>query len=187
MSLAALAQAVRDRLQAVILMNGESTDANTCECTFTGKPKPIMGQLFLAVHILGWQGISGDNDLHESAQIGVTVTLRLGFAPEDRDGIAVWLAANTGLEPITRAVVKAIHKDYANVMNLANTKYIGTGSAGFVTPLWFLGGGNPTFQQASWFGAVPDPEDPNSTPCGVSMELRFGKAERCQALDNTET
>ncbi len=172
--------AVRDKLQRVVKINGNAIDADTCECGFDGKPKPSAGELYLAVHPLGWQGISGDDDLHEEAQIGVTITLRMGFAPSDRFGVAAWLQANTGLDAVARVVITALHKD--QLVRIAANTIIGTTSAGYVTPLWFMSGANPQFREAAWFSATVDPDAKDTAPCGVSQELRFGRAQRCQAV-----
>jgi hypothetical protein len=186
MSLAALALATRDTIQTVT-----GLDANSCEVGFDGQPKPGAGQVYYAIHCPGWNGISGDFDLHESYQVAVTITLRMGWAPQDRWGIEVWLAANTGLDALVRQVIVACHKNYKliNSANAGKDYSIGVGSAGFVTPLWFLSAGAVQLKGAKWFSAedAPPKNGVQTAQSGVAQEIRFGKAERCQAIDTTES
>lgn len=192
MSAPALAQAVRDVIQANVLLNNVAIDSNTCEVGFDGSPKASSGQIYIGVHLGSWTPMSGDWDLHEEYQVSVTVTLRLGTTPQDRQGLAAWVKATTGLDAICRQIITLLHHNQTvrAKANLGQSYSIGAASAGFLTTVQFVGAQPPKFQKAGWWfakedRATMDAADPDV--CGVSQELRFGKAQRCQGIDGTQT
>jgi len=190
MSAPALALAVRDTIIGAVKLNGAAIDTNTCDVGFDGSAKPGCGELYISVHLGGWKAISGDNDLHESFDMAVTVTRRLGYAPKDRYGQEIWVKITTGLDALCRAIATLIHKSQA-VRNLANTSPdygIGANAAGFHTPLWFTGAGAPTFRDYKWFTAkLPPGTEQEAAQAGVSQTITFAKAERCQAVAQPPT
>lgn len=185
MSLAAIALATRDTLQTTF-----GTDAESCEVGFDGKPKPSCGELYLAVHSPSWQGISGDYDLHEEAQLAVTLTMRIGFAPKDRYGIAVWLEATDGMDRRCRQVITALHHNQA--VRIAANAYLADwgreGSGLIITPLQFLQAQPVTVRDYTWFDAVmpANPSEHKLAESGVSQTLFFGKCQRCQNIPDME-
>jgi len=191
MSAVALAQAVRDVIQARIQINGKNPDATVCEVGLSGMPKPGSGQVYIAVHLGGWQPVSGDYDLEEEYTVRVTVTVRLGSTPTDRHGLAVWVAATAGLDAICRAIVQALHQNQQVRLFANSGKSYSIGDSGpstpdgFYTTVQFTGAEPPQPQRASWFlaGESPDPDNAAELALsGVSQTLSFGKARRCQTV-----
>lgn len=179
MSLAACMIAVRDVLQDLFRV-----DENSCEVGFDGKPKPACGERYFAVHSLGWNGINGDWDLGEEYTVGVTVTIRTGFAPKDRWGIAVWLAENDGMESTIRQVITAIHHNQT-VRAAMDAVLDETGGGNFVTPLQLMRVDNPVVRNHTWFDADV-PEDGAVAESGVSQTIVFGKCQRVQNIPDME-
>lgn len=186
MSAPALAQAVRDVIQGAVLLNGQPIDANTCEVTFDGAPKPGAGQMFIGVHLGAWNPMPFDYSLDESFQISVTITLRLGVAPQDRFGVAVWAAAVGGLDAVCRQIATLIHQNqtcraYANDGKSYSINT--TTTAGFYTTTQFVPPASPPkFRDYKWFTGGELTDDPLvAAQSGVSATLTF-KAERSQAI-----
>ncbi len=155
-----------------------------CEVTPDGRPTPISGQWYLAVHP-GDSSNAAQNCLNELIGFKATLTMRTGFAPVDRHGREVLLAAD-GLLERASALAYRNHMNYA-VMNAANLLIPGTAEyvaanggtrtvAGFVEPLAFLSMQYLGVKAADWFFA--EGQDKYS---GLAVELRFGRARRVQA------
>lgn len=177
--MAACMVAVREAISSLF-----KADADSCEVGFDGKPKPMCGARYFAVHPMGWNGISGDWDLGEEYSIGVTVTLRTGFAPKDRWGIALWLAQDGGMETTIRQIVAEIH--HSQSVRLAmNEELDGAGSGNFLTPLQLLRIENPVVRNHTWFDAEV-PEDGRVAESGVSQTIVFGKCQRVQNIPDME-
>lgn len=180
MSLAAVCKAVRNTLQAEFNLNADS-----CEVGFDGQPKPSAGEKYFAVHPLGWTGLPQDWDLGEEYQMAVTVTLRLGFAPRDRWGIAVWLAEDEGMETLIRQVITVIHHNQTLRLLAVNLQKA-PGGGNILTPLQFIRVDAPVMRDYDWFTAVA-PENRNQTDqCGVSQTIVFGKCQRVQSIPDME-
>lgn len=180
MSLAAVCKAVRDTLQTTFNLTADS-----CEVGFDGMPKPACGEKYIAVHPLGWTCQPGDHDLHEEFTIGVTITLRMGFAPKDRWGIAVWLAETDGMEVMLRKAIKAIHHNQT-VRELATT-YMSYSGFYALTPLQFIRvDAKPTVQGPNWFSAPMPETDGQVAECGVSQMITFGKCQQVQNIQSAE-
>ncbi len=178
MSQAILASAVRDHLQSVFGLGADS-----CEVGFDGRPKPGAGELYLAIHEGAWLDKSGDYDLHEEYQIAITVTMRMGFAPKDRWGIAVWTAPD-GLDVQMRKVITAIHHNL--LLRVAASDGL-NGGRYFATPLFLLRPPDkPQPQGPDWFSAPIPESDTQIAECGVSQTAVFGKCQLCQAIDEME-
>lgn len=183
MSHAAIALAARDALQTAFQI-----DKNSCEVAFDGMPNPSAGEFYVGVHPLNWQGINGDFDLHEEYSIGVTITLRMAFSPQDSYGIAVWTLANKGLEPRARVAITTLHHNQ-QVRIAANLRLNEEDNAGryFVTPLQFLQAQPVQVRDYNWFTAKAPPKSEHDySKAGVSQTLVFGKCQRCQAIDEME-
>lgn len=179
MSLRALLKGVRAAIQAAY-----SLDATGCDITPDGRPPPVAGQRFLAVHP-GGLGNSTQNMLDERADLLVTITDRTGVAPWDRIGSNI-LVDDNGTLAKAEAVRVLINMSY-DVIGRANLVIPGTaayvaangGSAtvnGFIEPLIcqglrYLGPKGP-----DWFFA--EGSDPAVT--GVAVQLSFGRARRVQ-------
>ena len=181
MSLAALCLAVKDQLQDEL-----GLDDGKCALMMDGQPPPSCGELFVAVHPGGWRPES-DPDMGTDEQFGVyvTITRRKGYSPQDREGMAVWALAETGLDAVARRVFAALHKRY-EVLAAAN-KIIGqtptaASPVGFVEPLRIESVGDPEPKGPDWFTADSPKGSGKYANAGVAVVLRFGGARRLQRL-----
>ncbi len=160
---------------------GLSLSAATCDEQPDGQPPPNAGQVYYAVHEGSWTN-DADESLDEMCGVLVTITLRAGFSPKDRAGLALLRDLRT-----RRAALRvAVHDNYV-LMNLANTKLndaFGHTVNGFVEPLRFRNAGRPTKQGPDWFNAEAHPN--GSTITGVSCTLVFERARRVQTLESME-
>ena len=183
MSIGAICKAVRDAIQ-----DHFTVDSGSCEVGFDGQPKPSCGQRYWAVHSMGWSGLPDEDwALGEEYQVAVTLTLRMGTAPKDRWGIAVWLV-DSGLEDLVRQTVTLIH--HSQTVRLAANAFIAGGASGkILTPLQLLRIDNPKPQGPRWFSA----DDPQLTQqkydisdCGVSQMVLFGRCQRVQSIPDMD-
>lgn len=174
MSLAALCQATRDALLTAFKLTESS-----CQVKFDGQPDPDAGELFLAIHPLGWNAVDGDYDLHEGYQVGVTLTMRTAVAPKDRRGVALWLPQDGGLDSLCRLAIKTIHQSQA-VRAAAND--IAKSDNAIFKPLFFRSVSLPTPRNADWFSA--DAEKATDRDCGVSQTITFGNCERGESISD---
>jgi len=170
LSLRCYLQAVRDAIRQEYDLDG-----NGCEVQPDGRPVPIAGQEFWAVHP-GGAGNAGRSYLDERVDLLVTLTVRTGVPPQDRIGVNVMLDENGALAKAEK-LRAFLHSNY-DVMAAAND-LIGAAAAGFAEPLMFkrltyLGPKGP-----DWFFA--DGTDDSTT--GVAFELAFGDARRVQGIE----
>jgi hypothetical protein len=188
--MAAVAIAVRNQLQ-----NTFGLTADSCEVGFDGRPKTSAGEFYIAIHPMDWSGISGDWDLGESYQFGVTLTMRMGVAPLDRWGIAVWLGTTTllpnvinddGLDARVRRAIVAIHHNQVQIRQAASLLIDPTRNDLIVTPLQLIKPQMPQVRGPDWFSAPPPETEHQVAECGVSQTLIFGKCERCADVPNME-
>ena len=177
MSLSAVCLAARDRIRSYLSLGEDS-----CEVGFDGQPKPMAGQLYVAVHPASWTGTDNDYELEEIIAVNVTVTMRLGSSPKDRWGVAVWTKQDDGLDAVCRKVIVALHMNYADVMNVANTTYITTARDGFYHPLKFRDGGLPRYVDHHWFSAAEPESQYQVAEAGVAQTLTFGALARFQTI-----
>ena len=171
-----------------VLQKEFNLDHNSIEVGFDGQPKPSAGEFFASIHPMNWTFPNGDWDLHEDNTIGVTLTLRLGFSPQDRFAVAVWLFETNGMEPRIRRVITAIHHNQA-LRSAANELISGGASGKIFTPLQVIRVENPKPQGPAWFNASPPEHIDHYSPpppCGVSQTVVFGKAQRCQPVDDMD-
>lgn len=178
MSWGVLCNAVVSRLQSQL-----KCDRDIVALGFDGEPDPVCGELFIRVHPGYWRAITSEG-LAEEYGVNVTVTRRLGVAPPDRLGEAVWMGtvnADESLEATVRRVVIALHKDVAGdaIINAANA-ILGDDVNGFVEPLELQDPGQPMLKGADWFHA----EGAADPPCGVAWTIGFGGATRYQNIEN---
>lgn len=186
MSQAAVMMAVRAKLQSVF-----SLDSNSCEIGFDGAPKPMAGEFYVAIHPMAWSGL-GDEDwaLGEEYTVGVTLTMRMGVAPKDRWGIAIWLAnpdGGAGMEARVRTTITAIHHNQ-DIRLAANALISGGASGKIMTPLQLMPSGIqlPKVQVPSWFSAAPPETEHGMPECGVSQTIIFGKCQRVQSIPDMD-
>lgn len=182
MSISALLRGGESRLRTVL-----SADEKTVGVRLApGRPPPKMGQLYYAV---SWGGGRGDDHNPQSSDIlhGLTVTLtaRLGFAPNDRRGKVV--SDPAGLYDLADAIAgkDVIHGNWATI-TAANALIPGTaeyvaihgGSAsvnGFTETLVLLGFGPEREESPEWVGATSESDV-------YAIDVRFGEARRVQVL-----
>jgi hypothetical protein len=189
MSVASYSLAIRDAIKVLLNLDNVS-----CEVSFDGAPQPAAGELAVMVHPGNWSVEPGDYDLSENISVNVTVTKRMGFAPQDRWGIAIWTQVQEGLEPICRKIIAAIHQN--QLVRLAANDYIVKSSVVysdvFHEAIKFQGAGPPELKDYRWFTAE-QPEDlaagaalwrGQTPPSGAAQTLRFGGARRAQGVWN---
>lgn len=174
-------KAVRDVLHTTF-----SVDANSCEIGFGPEPKPSCGERYWAIHQIRHAGLNQDWDLGEEYTVGVTLTMRMGFAPQDRWGIAVWLA-DSGLEELVRQTIVAIHHN--QLLRQQASRYAGSPRTDLiVTPLQLMPQGieNPVPRGPEWFSSPPPETEHQTAECGVSQTVVFGKCQRVQDVPEME-
>lgn len=180
MSLAAVCLAARDALQESFGLDG-----NSCEVKFGPEPHPECGEFFLSVHPLAWTATVQDWNLGEMYQVGVTGTMKMGFAPKDRWGIEVWTKAETGLDAKMRQVLTALHHNQA--ARIAANVYITGGASGkVITPLQLVRIEIPKFRDHTWFTAALPETEHAVAECGVSQTIVFGASNREQSIDDMD-
>jgi lysophospholipase L1-like esterase len=186
MSQSALAQAARDILQAAF-----GWSAQVCQLQFDGKPPPIAGELFIAVHPGRWAGIDCEG-LGEAIDFQVTVTKRASFAPDDEGMMQVWAAPAVGVDAICRAIIAKLHLDVSgDALIAAANAYIvaqnfGSPVNGFTVCPRFRDGGNPIDRGAEWFSAEGDMAVGKFANAGISQTISFGPAERYQTIESMQ-
>lgn len=175
MSMRALLLAVRDRLRASA-PGGLAYESAQCEVGFDGMPHPRAGQVFVAVHP-GSVSNEADTHLAERYTVYVTLTMRAGHLPQDREGSQLMALASTGLYARAEAIRTLLHMNEA-VRSDANTT-IGVGDNGFTETIRYQSMDSPQLKGPDWFGA----EDPSDGPVGLAIQLTFGGAMRYQVIE----
>lgn len=188
----ALLYAIRDGIRAA----GINYDAKTCEIMDDGRPPPVCGNYFAAIHD-GKMLSDGDNQLDERYSFVVTLTERV-TVPLDRVGDQM-MARNIERVPLgerqgfnakierLRALLhmnwnfvvirKAVSGQSSNSAN-DNLAAWATGTVyGFVEPMRFLGTEFPKLVGGEWFGSEPDAEE-----VGMMAPLMFGRCKRMQPV-----
>lgn len=122
MSLAALLVGVRDELRSVL-----GIQAIQIGIQEDGQPPPGMGaSLYISVHPLRWKPTTSREiiqGLDESYAIGVTITKRISYVPEDRKNEEVFLKSLVGFEKLSRRIMVAVHQNW-DVIERANNYII---------------------------------------------------------------
>lgn len=175
----AVLEGLRDALRAALHL-----DKTACQVTADGRPDPMCGEWFYAVHPGGTSNTQR-NYLDESADCSVTITRRTGFSPQDRIG------EEAVFELLDRAgkVKSIVHMEYPT-MDASNRLIPGTakyceihgGTAttnGFVEPLGFRSQQYLGPQGNSWFWA----EGMDDAVTGIAVRLDFAGARRIVASD----
>lgn len=174
-------EAVRDAIQAAFGIDGDR-----CEVTPDGKAHPNAGEWYYAVHP-GSLTNAAQNYRDDRVGLYITVTMRTGFAPQDRVGQNVILGKN-GLIRRCKAVAALVHMQYdpmyqANELLTAAAVADGQpGASPFAEPLvlesmTYLGVKGP-----DWFFA----EGQNDAITGLAVQMSFGRARRVQ-YDESQT
>lgn len=184
----ALLYAVRDGIRAA----GFNYGAAEVDIMDDGKPPPVAGNVFVAVHgAKSSPGPANSRNLDELYDFSVTLTMRV-VVPLDRIGTQL-IARNVALVPLAQrqgfnAKVEQLrgflHMNWAMIVlqgqvpNSANDNLAewATGTVyGFVEPARYSGAEVPTLVGGDWLGAEPDAED-----FALKSELRFTGARRMQ-------
>ena len=171
MSLAALLEAVRDRLR--VELNLKDT---VCDVEIRGDPPPFAGSVYFAVHPASKRSIIEDV-FDENYEVGVTVTQRIIGVPIDRWGGEFLLRNFNSIDRRTREVAVQIHNQ-VDVLTRANN-IITTDDPtqnGIIEPLRWTGTESPPrVVDGTWFTAQPE------TDVGLVVEVQFGGARRLEA------
>ena len=139
-----------------------------------GKPAPAAGQKFFAVYPVRFRNID-DNPLGFEFvfDVGVCITYRYGYSPQDRTGRQIALA-KAGLAELAETVVYRLHGDY-DVLNFANAE-IPESRNKIGEPLVFREGQFDA-RGPEWFGAEAD-----AKYVGWSVDLHFHGGKILQPL-----
>ena len=186
MSLRAMLQATRDAIRESLHL-----DKTGCQVTADGRPDPMCGQEFWAVHPGGTSN-RAINHLDESIDILVTLTQRIGVYPQDRIGEEAVLHAVDGLMARAEAVRALVHMTYdllhgANRLIPGTTEYCETHGGtprvnGFVTPPMFQSMTYLGPKGREWFWAEGVADDTT----GLAVQLSFTAARRLQYYESDE-
>jgi hypothetical protein len=191
MSDIAILTAVPETLRA----NLPDWTSDNCKAMPDGRPDPVMGNMFCAVHITERQTvIHVDHGVHrELWGIGITVTKRIEAVPYDRVNTSIYLTHVSGISPVMNRIIYEIHNRW-KVVNSINAAIPDDGmlnvtAQSFISPLLLLNR-NPklTFEDEPWFhgthgGLSRDAQDGH---VGVSMTAYFGTMIK-ETILNTET
>lgn len=174
MSKLALMRAVRDHL-----VKSLSLSADSCAIQFEGRPDPSMGRFFVAVHE-GTDQFGSEAYLEETLSVDVTITIRTGEIPQDRDE-DLYESQASNMEKMDRAIVRALHGN--QLVRIAANEYAKAPDALngdiFQRPLFIKGRSPLTPRGAEWAG---DAIEGNDSTFAVRT-LNFGGATRIQDLD----
>ncbi|MFO0801483.1 MAG: hypothetical protein U0804_28795 [Gemmataceae bacterium] len=184
MSLRAMLQATRDAIRETLHL-----DKTGCQVTADGRPDPMCGQEFWAVHP-GGASNTANNYLDERCDLQVTLTVRTGWAAQDRIGEEAILQAVDGLMAKAERVRSLLHQEYP-VMDRANALIPGTAEYcelrggtptvnGFVEPLRFQSMTYLGPKGLDWFWA----EGVSDDTTGLAVQLSFTAARRLQYYEN---
>lgn len=159
-------------------MNLENT---LCRIMPGPQPPPMCGQVFFSVFALEW--VSGSPDLNvaidESYGIGVSITMRAGFAPWDDHGEELFVKAVESLEAYSRHVMGLLDKSIP-AMQAANN-LISSETYKIIEPLrWQSTDPTPTYVDGKWFGA----DNTNDPWAGLVQQVSFGGCRRKQPLSS---
>jgi hypothetical protein len=182
MSARALLKGVETRLRSAACLN--DPDGKVSGVQPDGRPPGGAGQIYHAIH---WLGSSSEFDNPQGQivahMIGVTTTVRLGYAPRDRRGQVI--TTPTELLDIAELIAGPgiVHGSYevlaaANVLIPGTAEYVAAhgGSAtknGFQEPLLLLDYGPVNEVSAEWVGASEGKDI-------YTVVVRFGRARRAQ-------
>lgn len=155
-------------------------DSKMCDVQPDGRPEPASGQVFVAVHDGEWTHGPVEEALDEYFGVRVTVSLRIAYVPQDRQGQESVRKARTGIYARAEAIRAAVHMSYG-LMDAANA-IIGAAANGFVEPLRFVSSSGVRLESSSWWDAHED-DEPGDRSAGLVLELAFGRARRVQRFD----
>lgn len=167
----ALRLAVKAQLLTSLSLNA---DGRECACTVDGRPWPMAGQKFVAVHPGPHQNRGNDHhdELHS---VLVTVTFRSPVYPTDREDQLLDL--DEQLDEYCDKVAQVLHDtDTADAIRVAANVTLTAEDAtqnGFVEPLRFRGCSQPQYRGAEWFRCGEGNEAD-----GISRTLVFQEARR---------
>lgn len=189
MSTAALLKGVETRLRSSAVLN--DPNGKICGIQPDGRPPVNSGQWFYAIHPLGVTSADPNSLSHDRAHaIGVTLTARMAYAPQDRRGNRLTLASE--LLERAEAIADALHQDdlhriEANKLIPGSEEYVAINSGiatvnGFVEPLRLMMIGPPIEMGPEWAGETGGDEDTGDDKNLLTIQVSFGDAKRVRPL-----
>ena len=185
---------MRDFLRAPLASNGLNLATSMCEAMLDGRPAPLAGKWFYAVH----QGPRSNNLLTgDASTFGVQVTIT-GRANEPFDRLGTdHVELVSGLDDRADAVWNAVFRNQwgvtpPGVMNIANT-YLPASSYPWVEALYPTGMTVAEPVRADWFSSSDELQGRGkgnayagaSLPfVGLKIVVSFGGAVRAQNLND---
>jgi hypothetical protein len=167
----ALRLAVKSQLITSLSLNA---DGRECACTVDGRPWPMCGQKFVAVHPgpVSNRGTDHHDELHS---VLVTVTFRSPVYPTDREDQLLDL--DEQLDEYCDKVAQLIHDlATADAIRVAANVTLAAEDAtqnGFTEPLRYRGTSQPAYRGPEWFRS-----EPGNEADGVSRTMVFQEARR---------
>lgn len=155
--------------------NGASLNEGQIDVMVDGRPPPISGDIFIAVHPGGFRGTSMEI-LDVNCQVNITVTLRTTQVPYDRTGIFSIVDQKLGLGPLTQLIIEYIHMNYI-ILQYAG-KYINEVSGlcnQWIEPLRLNICSPPRFVGGEWFHAEGEAREE-----AIIQTISFADARRVQ-------
>lgn len=175
MSMSALLTAVESRIRTAL----SDSAGDVAGVKVDGHPPAFAGQWYYAIHSLEGSG-SQESPLSDDRYygIGVTITAKIAYAPNDRRGSIA--KASGELFDRADAIAVLLHGDYTS-MNAANV-IIGAEANGFIEPLNYLGGAEGPIQEQGpeWVHAKMGVK--GERVGALVLALRFGRARRIRVL-----
>jgi hypothetical protein len=166
---------------------GFGYSVETCDIMPDGKPRPMSGDTFLAIHP-GNTRSERDNMLFERYAFNITLTMKVTRVAMDRVGVrlltsdvAQQLARKVGFNQKADQIRAFMHMNWG-VLQDANQNLINFNPQaelvyGFCEPARFRGMDLPVWALGDHFGSEPDSGD-----LGLKAELRFADCLRFQAI-----
>jgi hypothetical protein len=140
----------------------------------SGKPSPKAGEFFIAIHYQGLdtQLLETNGSVQQEISIGITISQRTRWSPEDRDGDRILLRSLDSLAAFSTAIVPLVHLNFGLVSGVDSSPLLGPHTQA-VEPLLLESISGPEERDKSWW-MNPESTDLDMQPVGFSMTLNFG-------------
>jgi hypothetical protein len=140
----------------------------------SGKPAPIAGEFFIAIHYQGLTTnvVETNGSIQQEISIGVTISQRTRWSPEDRDGDRILLRSLDSLAAFSTALAPLLHLNYPLLYRVDSSPLLGPQTQ-VVEPLLLESISGPEERDKSWW-MNPESTDLDMQPVGFSMTLSFG-------------
>jgi hypothetical protein len=92
-----------------------------------GNPPPKAGEFFIAIHYQGLdtQLLETNGSVQQEISIGITISQRTRWSPEDRDGDRILLRSLDSLAAFSTAIVPLVHLNFGLVSGVDSSPLLG--------------------------------------------------------------